>query len=47
MHPGDSLWGIAVAKYPDSDTREKVFEIQQANHLGSEPLAVGQNLVLP
>ena len=47
VHPGDSLWGIAVAKYPDSDTRETVFEIQQANHLGSEPLAVGQNLVLP
>lgn len=47
IQPGDTLWAIASDRYPGTDVREKVYEIQQLNHLGTAPLYVGENLKVP
>jgi LysM repeat protein len=43
---GDTLWGIAAARY-DGDVREAVWRIQQRNDLTGATIAPGQTLVLP
>src|SRR2546423_3520310 len=45
--PGDTLWGIARARYPDADTRQKVFEIEQLNGLRGPTIMAGQRLRVP
>ncbi|HXM58314.1 MAG TPA: LysM peptidoglycan-binding domain-containing protein [Candidatus Dormibacteraeota bacterium] len=45
--PGDTLWGIARARYPDEDTRQKVFEIEQLNGLRGPTIMAGQRLRVP
>ena len=45
--PGDTLWAIAIRRYPDADAREKVSEIEQANGLSSPVIEPGQRLKLP
>lgn len=47
VRPGETLWGIASAGYPNSDPREAVYQIEQANHLSSTMIDPGQVLVLP
>lgn len=45
--PGDTLWGIATQRYPRSDVREKVDEIERANGLHGPAIAPGQRLRVP
>ncbi len=44
--PGDTLWAIADAQLP-GDPRDGVATIEQANHLSTADLQVGQKLLLP
>ena len=46
VRPYETLWTIASSSYA-GDTRDAIYRIQQANHLGSVTLHVGQRLVLP
>jgi nucleoid-associated protein YgaU len=45
--PGDTLWGIASRLYPDSDARQKVYEIEQLNGLRGPTILAGQRLRVP
>jgi nucleoid-associated protein YgaU len=47
VQPGDTLWAIASQRYPGSDVRARVSEIEQANHLSAEVLYPGETLRLP
>lgn len=47
VQPGDSLWTIAAAQYPEDDVRAQVDAIESANHLSSAQLSPGEELVLP
>ena len=47
VHPGDSLWSIAAARYPGADTRERVDAIERLNGLGSPVIVAGETLQLP
>ena len=47
VQPGDTLWTIAAARYPDDDTRMRVDEIEQLNNLSSPVISVGETLHLP
>jgi nucleoid-associated protein YgaU len=47
VRTGDSLWSIAEARYPDTDPRAKVEDIERANHLNGPVLHPGQVLRLP
>ena len=47
VQPGDTLWSIAAARYPGSDVRAKIWDIEQANHLRSPVIEVGQTLEIP
>lgn len=47
VEPGDTLWAIASARYPGTDVRAKVWEIEQANHLSAETLYPGEALQVP
>jgi LysM repeat protein len=44
--PYETLWSIASSRYA-GDTRDAIYRIQQANHLGTGTIHVGQRLVLP
>jgi LysM repeat protein len=46
VKPYDTLWSIAQRTY-GGDPRAAVWRIEQANHLGSADIRVGQRLVLP
>ena len=46
VRPYETLWTIASSSYA-GDTRDAIYRIQQANHLGSVTLHAGQRLVLP
>ena len=47
VQPGDSLWSIAVARYPGADTRERVDAIERLNGLSSPVIGAGETLQLP
>ena len=47
VEPGDTLWSIAAAHYPDDDVRNRVQDIEQANGLAGPTIEVGQSLKLP
>ena len=47
VQPGDTLWAIAAARYPDDDTRARVDEIERLNNLSSPVISVGETLRLP
>jgi LysM repeat protein len=47
VRPGDTLWAIATQRYPGSDVREKVGEIEQANGLQGPFIVPGQVLKVP
>ncbi len=46
VQPGDTLWSIAVERFP-GDPREGVWELEQRNRLRSATIVPGQVLVLP
>jgi len=47
VQPGDTLWAIAADRYPNSDVRAKVWQIEQLNHLSGETLQPGETLRVP
>jgi LysM repeat protein len=47
VESGDTLWSIAEHYAPGIDQREAVAEIRRMNHLESNVVEVGQQLVLP
>lgn len=47
VQPGDTLWSIAAQRYPSDDTRARVDEIEQLNHLSSPVIEAGETLRLP
>jgi hypothetical protein len=47
VEPGDTLWGIAAARYPSDDVRVRVDEIERLNGLHSPNIEVGETLRLP
>jgi hypothetical protein len=47
VHPGESLWDIAVAIDPEADPRKTMWEIQQLNHMTTSRLDSGQALLVP
>jgi hypothetical protein len=46
VHPGDTLWSIAVKHYA-GDPRDAIYRIDRRNHLGGSLIVPGQRLVLP
>ncbi len=44
---GQTLWGIAVQHYPESDPRQAIAAIESRNHLSGATIVPGQRLVLP
>jgi len=44
--PGDTLWGIAQARY-GGDPRSRVDQIMRINHLATPSLVPGQTLRVP
>ena len=47
VRSGDSLWSIAARHYPNSDPRDAVYQIEQANHLSAAGLVAGERILLP
>jgi LysM repeat protein len=47
VEPGDTLWGIAAARYPSDDVRVRVDEIERLNGLHSPSIQIGETLRLP
>jgi hypothetical protein len=47
VQPGQTVWSIAASRYPDDDTRSRVGEIVQLNHLGDQPIFAGEHLNVP
>ena len=47
VQPGDTLWGIAAARYPGDDVRVRVDEIERLNGLQGPGIEVGEILRLP
>ena len=47
VQPGDTLWGIAEARYPGDDVRVRVDEIERLNGLQGPGIEVGETLRLP
>ncbi|MCJ8506284.1 LysM peptidoglycan-binding domain-containing protein [Kocuria flava] len=47
VHPGESLWDLAVAADPQRDPRDVMDEIVELNDLRSSALVAGQELVVP
>jgi len=47
VEPGDTLWGIATARYPGDDVRVRVDEIERLNGLQGPKIEVGETLRLP
>ena len=46
VRPYQTLWTIAATHY-GGDVRDAIWQIEQANHLKSADISVGQHLVLP
>lgn len=47
VQPGQTLWTIAEARFPNQDPRQTVDEIEQQNHLRGGVVYPGQRLRLP
>jgi nucleoid-associated protein YgaU len=47
VRPGDTLWTIAASRYPDSDVRTRVGEIEKANGLQDPVIIPGEELRIP
>lgn len=48
VQPGQTVWSIAQARYPEDDTRARVADIVNLNHLtGAQEIYPGQDLAVP
>jgi nucleoid-associated protein YgaU len=47
VQPGDTIWSIAVARYPADDIRARVDDIERANGLTGPRIEAGETLRLP
>ena len=47
VSPGQTVWSIAQARYPEDDTRARVADIVSLNQLGSSAIQPGQRLEVP
>lgn len=47
VQPGDTLWSIAVARYPADDIRARIDDIERANGLNGPGIKAGETLRLP
>jgi len=47
VQPGDTLWGIAAARYPGDDVRVRIDEIERLNGRHGPQIDVGEVLQLP
>lgn len=47
VQPGQTVWTIASARYPDDDVRGRVGEIVRLNNLGDQPVYAGERLQVP
>jgi len=47
VEPGDTLWTIAADRYPGTDVRNRIIQIEQANHLNHRPIHAGETLRVP
>ncbi len=47
VQPGDTLWSIAAERYPGTDVRERVGEIERASGLTSPVIVPGEELKVP
>ncbi|HVC78555.1 MAG TPA: LysM peptidoglycan-binding domain-containing protein [Candidatus Micrarchaeaceae archaeon] len=47
VQPGDTLWGIAAARYPGDDVRVRIDQIERLNRLQSPRINAGEVLQLP
>ena len=47
VRPGDTLWSIASAQYPNEDPRNAIDQISALNHLDGQTIEPGEQLQLP
>jgi len=47
VQSGDTLWTMAAQRYPGTDVRVKIYQIEQANQLSGEVLYPGETLRVP
>lgn len=47
VEPGQTLWGIASSRYPQTDPRVAIAAIESANHLPGAGITPGERLLLP
>lgn len=47
VQPGQTVWSIAEARFPNQDPRQTVDEIDRANHLHGGVVYPGERLRLP
>ncbi len=48
IHPGDTLWDIAIEHFDGSyDVRKVIYDIKKLNDMSSSELSVGQIVKLP
>jgi hypothetical protein len=47
VQPGQTLWSIAAARYPDDDPRSRIDDIVRLNNLGSQPIHAGETISVP
>ena len=47
VHPGETMWQVAVRVAPDNDPRVTVQRLMRLNHMTTPELRAGQSLVVP
>ena len=47
VHPGETLWQIALSVAPGDDPRDTIHRIEQLNGLAGPVVQAGQRLVVP
>lgn len=47
IHPGDTLWSIALVMHPEQDPRFTVETIRNVNHLSDLNVQPGQQILVP
>ncbi len=47
VEPGDTLWAIVADRYPTSDLRDRVIQIERANGMHGPAISPGEHLRVP